>query len=129
MAMGRIRGRRCGRDIWRNCWQRSESPSFGAEGAQRVDLRGDGEDRRYAEEGCGIIWRDAEEEAFYGAGESERAGEPDNYADEREAHALAENHAQDFRGARADGHAHADFVSTLADRERHDSANTSGGDG
>ena len=114
---------------------------FGAEGAERVDLGGaagrevaggqrrGGEDRGYGEEGCGIVGRYAEEEAFYGAGEGDSGGHADDYADEGEAHALAENHANDFGGTRADGHAHADFVGALADREGHDSTDAGGGDG
>src|SRR5712692_9728308 len=107
---------------------------LGAEGAQRVDLggaagrevargeRGGGEDCGYGEEGCGVVGGDAEEETFHGAGEGEGGGYADDYADEREAHALAEDHTDDFGGTRADGHAHADFVGALADREGHHSA-------
>src|SRR6266851_2951186 len=79
--------------------------SFGAEGAQRVDLGGaagrevaggessGSEHRRHAQEGCGIVGRYAEEETLDRAGEGEGGGYTDDYANEGEAHALTEDHA------------------------------------
>ena len=55
------------------------------------------------------------------------ARETHGNSNENESHHLIEDHANNFRGTRADGHAHADFVGALADRQGHHPADSRGG--
>src|SRR5262249_20281119 len=107
---------------------------FGAEGAQGVDLGGAtrrqiaGSERHscencgHGEKGSWVVGRDFKAKPLPRTGQAEGAGQADSYAEQREAHSLAEDHAHDFCRARSDGHAHADFMGALTDGQSQDSA-------
>ena len=91
-----------------------------AHGAPGGDVaRGDGDEQtgaRHAGEGERVMRADAEELVGHQARQSEGGAEANGDADQRHARAVSEHQAHDVAALRAQGHAHADFVSALATR-------------
>src|SRR5712692_535725 len=88
--------------------------------------RSQAEHERYSNVGQRIRWRYFKEQLLQEAREPQRSEQAERDADQSQRHALPQNHAQDFSWTRADGHAHADLVPPLADRQGHHATDARG---